>query len=223
MAEAFLNNLPNVARGVLGEDEQRCSICMEPYGCTPSENGIIERPVRLACNHIIGSECIAHWVSSSAQGTNVCPICRRVLFQPAPFYAWPATNYATQAELLDRCADISDELDLSYDVRGMARLIAVNAHGSISRWGMFSDRLMVPVAAASVCMATYLLEEGQTLRMVWTCVEDQIEFDAVRAAYLALYEIRFDIISAQLLARAGIEHPARIDELLPSSRNSEIY
>ena len=226
MAEAFLSNLQNVARGVLREDEQQCSICMQAYGTTPSENGIIERPIRLPCNHVMGSECIAIWVSSSVPGgtvnNNTCPICRQVLFHSTPIYAWPAVDYTTQAEVLDRCAEISAELELSFEVRGMAKSIAANAHYLISRWAIFSDRLKIPIAAASVCMASYLLRQGHPLRSIWACVEDQVEFDAIRTAYLALFEIRVDIISAQLLAIAGYEDAASIDEVIPSSQSSEI-
>ena len=104
----------------------------------------------------------------------------------------------------------------------MAKLIAVNAHDQTSRWGMFTDRLMIPIAAASVFIAGYLLGEGQPLRLIWSCVDDRVEFDTIRDAYLALFEVRFDIISAQVLATAGLD-AAGIDRILPSARNSELY
>jgi hypothetical protein len=55
-AEDFLRTLPNVRRGELIAEDQKCSICLEPFGTIPSERGVIERPKRLPCGHVVGSE-----------------------------------------------------------------------------------------------------------------------------------------------------------------------
>lgn len=56
LAEDFLCTLPNIRRGELTAEDQKCCICLEPFGTTPSERGVIERPKHLPCGHIVGSE-----------------------------------------------------------------------------------------------------------------------------------------------------------------------
>ena len=55
-AEDFLRALPNVKRGELTAEDQKYSICLEPFSTTPSDRGVIERPKRLPCGHVLGSE-----------------------------------------------------------------------------------------------------------------------------------------------------------------------
>lgn len=78
MAASFIESLPNVGRGVLDKENQQCCLCREEYGTEPSTRGIIERPVKLPCDHIIGSECITLWLTTG--GGNSCPMCRRIFF-----------------------------------------------------------------------------------------------------------------------------------------------
>lgn len=87
LREAFLQKLlpiPFTLRALnladLPEDTDACHICLTQYAspdCT-------ETPVRLPCNHIVGSHCILSWFLATAaprtDGSSVptCPICRRV-------------------------------------------------------------------------------------------------------------------------------------------------
>ena len=45
-----------------------------------SETGIIECSIRLPCNHLVGSHCLATWFHHN----NSCPICRREFFPATP-------------------------------------------------------------------------------------------------------------------------------------------
>ncbi|KAL2037399.1 hypothetical protein N7G274_009884 [Stereocaulon virgatum] len=83
-AEDFLRALPNVRRGEMTIKGQKCSICLEPFGTTPSERGVIERPKRLPCHHVVGSECIHTWVSPNLGNKHSCPICRYKLYDAHP-------------------------------------------------------------------------------------------------------------------------------------------
>lgn len=76
MAAEFLAQLPTVPVESLpaGSD---CPICSDTYSTEPTENGDIDSPVRLPCDHIIGGECIRKWLSS---GANTCPLCRCQFF-----------------------------------------------------------------------------------------------------------------------------------------------
>ena len=77
MAEQFLTQLLGTQNQV-SSDEKRSqrSICLERCGDMIPETGLIERAVRLPCQHIVGSGCISQWL----QTNNTCPICRQVFF-----------------------------------------------------------------------------------------------------------------------------------------------
>ena len=79
MAEAFLRNLPQVGEDELPDDKQ-CGICREKFGKAELHAEAMEIPVRLPCQHIVGSDCIRKWVSPEEHGKNTCPFCRSVLF-----------------------------------------------------------------------------------------------------------------------------------------------
>jgi hypothetical protein len=52
--------------------DEECPIRHDKYE-DPYENKEKELPTRLACGHIIGSECLTRWLCEN----NSCPICRR--------------------------------------------------------------------------------------------------------------------------------------------------
>ena len=79
MSEAFLYILFQESNVVSLEGEH-CGICLEEYNTLSRETGMIEAAIRLPCNHVIGSACIATWLKD----TNTCPICRREFFQAQP-------------------------------------------------------------------------------------------------------------------------------------------
>ena len=79
MAEEFLRNLPLVGEADLPEGNE-CDVCQEKYGKVDLHTGARDAPVRLPCQHIIGSDCIRKWVSPGEYGKNTCPFCRYVFF-----------------------------------------------------------------------------------------------------------------------------------------------
>ena len=79
MAEEFLRNLPQVGEAELPDGKQ-CGICQEKYGKVDLHAGAMDVPVRLPCQHIVGSDCIRKWVSPDEHGKNTCPFCRSVFF-----------------------------------------------------------------------------------------------------------------------------------------------
>ena len=220
MAEAFLSHLPRVGRGILGNENQCCSICMEDYGTTESLTGIIERPVKLPCNHIMGSECISIWVSAPStggSGNNTCPICRHVLFQAPSLPTSPprAEHTRIHTVLTNRCMSISAQLDFpSPNIYRLARWIA-NCYHDIVRLEdhELGDGLAHALAAASVCMASHLLRSPRSLELISSCVD--VGEDAIRSAYGLLHSYRHELVDAQELARVGLELDG-IDGVLPS-------
>ena len=79
MAEEFLSNLPQVGEADLPKGSE-CGICQEKYSNVDSHPGAMDTPVRLPCQHIIGSDCIRKWVSPDEHGKNTCPFCRYIFF-----------------------------------------------------------------------------------------------------------------------------------------------
>lgn len=79
MAEEFLRNLPQVGEADLPKGSE-CGICQEKYGKVDPHAGGMDAPVRLPCQHIIGSDCIRKWVSPGENDKNTCPFCRYVFF-----------------------------------------------------------------------------------------------------------------------------------------------
>lgn len=73
-----------VQSATLPEDEQTCSICMNKYDtpstATRTEPSETEPAVRLICNHVIGKNCIQHWLDD---GNTVCPLCRTDVYTGA--------------------------------------------------------------------------------------------------------------------------------------------
>jgi len=106
MATSFIDSLPNVGRGVLDKDNQKCCLCQEEYGTQASTRGIIERPVKLPCNHIMGSECITLWLTG---GGNSCPLCRHVFFcRPIPRAAELDENFVDWGNPNHEILDVAD-------------------------------------------------------------------------------------------------------------------
>lgn len=79
MADEFLNQLSAVPYADL--TETNCPICSEDYNTTDTDGSIVEQPVRLPCNHIVGRACITIWLFPSEQAKNTCPFCRREFFE----------------------------------------------------------------------------------------------------------------------------------------------
>ena len=71
----FLYFLPSVDIATLEPDKRDCSICLEPYDSTPwGDADTVNQPVRLACSHVFGIQCLARW-AFSPNFNNVCPHC----------------------------------------------------------------------------------------------------------------------------------------------------
>ncbi|KAN0117478.1 hypothetical protein V8E51_003455 [Hyaloscypha variabilis] len=60
----------------LPPDEQRCSICRDPYGTCHQDNKP-EIAARIPCGHVFGFNCITIWLADHAS----CPLCRRYCTQ----------------------------------------------------------------------------------------------------------------------------------------------
>ena len=76
-ATGFLTSLPTIGICDLRENDQECHICIQPFA-NPNHAATeqTEVPLKLPCNHIMGSICLATWF----QTNNTCPLCRTTLF-----------------------------------------------------------------------------------------------------------------------------------------------
>lgn len=99
--DEFMKTLGKVDVGSLQQDAKECDICMNDFShlpgtasCTsptpasdthkPAEKSIhdeeVESPVRLACGHVYGENCLKTWISGKGIGNlPTCPMCRAVL------------------------------------------------------------------------------------------------------------------------------------------------
>ena len=87
-AQEFLLSLPIVRYEDLPENYQSCHICHELFD-DPAVEENIEFPVRLPCNHVLGSDCLTIWFGHN----NSCPMCRAVLFENSVPSARPSANF----------------------------------------------------------------------------------------------------------------------------------
>ena len=116
--------------------------------------------------------------------------------------------------LSNRCEHLCTQLDLRTVVMRMARCIANRFHDRVEIGGLdSSDGPAHMVAAASIYMASYLLDDVRSLDLVSSC--DGLEVEEVRRVYGLLYGYRHELISMELLARAGREWE-EVEEILPS-------
>ncbi|KAL9127340.1 MAG: hypothetical protein Q9175_007753 [Cornicularia normoerica] len=76
-AKEILDSLPTVKPDDLPENSQVCHICKELFDDPGAEENT-ELAVKLPCNHIMGSECLARWF----EGHDSCPMCRVRLARP---------------------------------------------------------------------------------------------------------------------------------------------
>ncbi|CAF9926367.1 MAG: hypothetical protein ALECFALPRED_003428 [Alectoria fallacina] len=87
----FLLSVPNIKIKHIPPAQRLCVICQEPFSSTPWYPGTtVNRPVKLACGHVFGIQCLAHLVFTS-DFSNRCPLCRAPLM-PASFARNPSAQ-----------------------------------------------------------------------------------------------------------------------------------
>ena len=66
-----------------------CPVCLNEYNTPSPDTKRVEPPVRLACGHRVGYDCLSLWLSPAPKGGNgsTCPICKYQLF-----LAWPSVQ-----------------------------------------------------------------------------------------------------------------------------------
>lgn len=76
------SHLTPITTSTLESEDRVCGICTEAYNDAPEEQEkeTQHTPVKLACCHVFGSECITSWLSPETGRSNTCPLCRHELF-----------------------------------------------------------------------------------------------------------------------------------------------
>lgn len=64
------------------EHDRTCPICKEAFN-KPSEDNVLETPVKSHCNHVFGSICLEQWVGDNS----TCPLCRVTIHTTAQITA----------------------------------------------------------------------------------------------------------------------------------------
>ena len=128
---AFLASLPEVQLNELPSNAQSCDICMESFHNQGQETA--ERPVKLPCNHVLGSVCVETWFRSH----NSCPLCRATFFEMDP------------EGMNGRIAD----------ARNITRMLDVLAHDSSANMARLNQLLAGPRTLESGAEYARILEE----------------------------------------------------------------
>lgn len=128
VAAAFLASLPILKLDELPEHSRICHICKDDFSSdkirNPDEDNDI--PVKLPCNHIMGSACLATWLNIN----NSCPLCRATLCdQQASFLTiFSQLSEAELAILSQRSTETLREVNaLDADVDAVLRISNENA------------------------------------------------------------------------------------------------
>lgn len=82
----FFDSLFALDPRTLDEGNQECGICGDKFGTADAEHA-----VRLPCGHVIGKDCVTHWLNEEWDAPSrhyivvcykeSCPFCRRTLYQ----------------------------------------------------------------------------------------------------------------------------------------------
>ncbi|CAD6571633.1 MAG: hypothetical protein ASARMPRED_004662 [Alectoria sarmentosa] len=223
MAKEFLSKLLKLENIVQSDDRQRCMICLEEIGSLSSQTGIIECQIRLPCDHLVGSHCIATWLHDN----NTCPACRRPFFtaQPRPYLEHgiiqdgegsDGDGESDESDLddQDRTTRLASNtmrscyrLGLNYAACRLALLIArrsfhMDALRDYSQWSK---------AAVSIFAASHLVRRPVTLEQVSTVME--ISQRTILDAYRRFYPERETAIDREclFLLREDPQHATRGD------------
>lgn len=163
-----------------------CAICLDKYGTLSRETGTIEVAIRLPCNHLIGSACIATWL----QENNSCPICRREFFpaRPRPYLEHgildsEENNYleedeVDEAEITERNAVNCNQLSLEFPTTMLSEMIAQR----LTEWSNWSrGHTAWCTVAVSIYIASHLAYDPRSPREI--AAVTQVDADHVRFTY----------------------------------------
>ena len=232
MSEAFLYELLQESNVVRLEGEQ-CGICLEKYNTLSRETGTMEVAIRLPCNHIIGSACIATWLKD----TNNCPFCRREFFQaqPRPYLEHGIFDGPENEDELDQqttsaiIEDFCDNLGLSSGVSIITRYLVQN---------LTESRIMDErdphwcVIAVGIYMGSHIAREPRSPREIAEFAG--LGAGRLREAYDRIYPEREELIDnhlntllAEVFDETGLLNwPARgvelTDEEIESNRDLQM-
>lgn len=203
MSEAFLNVLLQKSNVVCLEGEQ-CGICLEEYNTTSRESGAIEAAIRLPCNHIIGSVCIATWLIDN----NTCPICRREFFhvQQRPdldqdivdgsdqdIFDDSETEYEVDRDTSANGRDFCYDLGLSREVSMISRYLVYN----LAESRLLEERHSLwCVVAIGIYMGSHITRNPRSPREIAEIAG--LSASHLREAYDVVYPDREELIDTYL-------------------------
>ena len=215
MSKKFLEQLLQTKNKALFDISPNCEICLQPLGELSSETGVIECGIRLPCDHVFGSACIATWLRSN----DSCPMCRRVLFTPHPSREPGSTADDEEADemevpsLADYCTTYTLELGLDTHLGRIALAMAEHLWDSAG-WNVVHSRSCT--AAVVLYVLSHLTGQPRS-------VDDVSNVSFVLAGhvfwtYREVYDHRRALfpITGNLLIRLGMISKQRFLATLPA-------
>ncbi|KAL9068289.1 MAG: hypothetical protein Q9161_006315 [Pseudevernia consocians] len=223
MAQEFLSQLLRIENTVqVDELEARtCMICLESYGTLNSSTGAVELQVRLPCDHLVGTFCIATWLRDN----NNCPACRKTFFpaQPRPYLEHeiindrPSENTRTMDfrdgnDPVEFCDWLCSELVLNGDILEVAQSMCEPL------WGRFNDHSPECNAAICVYIAWHLLTPDSSVATFLADLSHTVLLgeDLIRSTYRLIYPDRMRLIVPEILPRLARFNMEGIHAFLPT-------
>ena len=207
MAQEFLNQLLRIENTVQvdGLEAPTCMICLESYGSLNSSNGAVECSIRLPCNHLVGSICIATWLRDN----NSCPLCRRTFFPAQPRLTLEHDIMHERAsgstlrmgihfdptDPAEICIWLCEELVLGHELRIVAQAM------SDPLWRRLHVQHPDCNAAVCVFIAWHFLNPDETVANFLADLSHTIQLgeDQIRSTYRRIYPNRMELIVPEVL------------------------
>ena len=198
MAEAFLHELLQMQNSVTSKGE-RCSVCLEEYGTLSRQKGTLEVAIRLPCNHLIGSACIAIWLEKN----NTCPICRREFFpaQPRPYLehgimdGQENENEDDRQNIREINEDYCVRLAFNMDTTAISELLVQKLTESTL---LSEGHTQTCIVVISIYMASHLAGQPRSPREIANVTG--VGADHIRETYDVIYPERDQLADEDLLS-----------------------
>ena len=224
MSEAFLYELLQKSN-IASLEGEKCVICLDKYNTPSRETGTSEVAIRLPCNHIIGSACIATWLKDH----NSCPICRREFFQAQPrphlehgvFDGQESEDEGDEREATEIIEDFCDQLGLDMEVSIISKYLFQNL---IDSWVLDDGHTERCVIAVSIYMGSHITRNPLSPREIAEIAG--VDADHIRETYDTIHPERDELtdnIMLSLLEDAFDEtDPGRLNWPIPGNVISDV-
>ena len=173
MAEEFCRALLQTSNIVPSSDteDQDCIICLQETGKMNRETGLVELKIRLPCEHVVGSGCIAVWLRTN----NSCPLCRRVFFRAHEEQYLEDINEQNQEE---EYQDEEDRWEDQEEEEEIEDMLLINCR-------IYSIQLRLD--STTIRIAQAMIQIARRIYPICDSISTICDYNAVRLVGMAIY------------------------------------